>query len=66
MPGQVCLGNHEEPHQGAERALKTYCQETVVLTVKGGNQAMTYLFIPALFSLAVIACVWIRDAVEGN
>jgi hypothetical protein len=27
---------------------------------------MTYLFIPALVSLAVIASVWIRDAVEGN
>ena len=38
----------------------------MVLKVKGGNQAMTYLFIPALFSLAVISYVWIRDAVEGN
>jgi hypothetical protein len=27
---------------------------------------MTYLFLPALFSLAVIASVWIRDAIEGN
>lgn len=49
-----------------EQAPRTYCQETVVLKVKGGNQAMTYLFIPALFSLAVISYVWIRDAVEGN
>lgn len=38
----------------------------MVLKVKGGNQAMTLLFIPALFSLAVISYVWIRDAVEGN
>ena len=66
VPGQVCLGNHEEPHWGAEQALKTYCQETVALKVKGGNQAMTLLFVPALFSLAVISYVWIRDAVEGN
>jgi hypothetical protein len=66
MPGQVCLGNHEEPHRAAERPVKSYCQETLVFKVKGGNQAMTYLFIPALFSLAVIASVWIRDAVEGN
>ena len=48
------------------KAPKTYCQETVVLTVKGGNQTMTFLFIPAFFSLAVIAFVWIRDAVKGN
>ena len=66
MPDQVCLDNHEESHRGAEQEPKTYCQETVALTVKGGNQAVTYLFIPALFSLAVISYVWIRDAVEGN
>jgi hypothetical protein len=53
--GQVCLGNHEEPHRAAERALKTYGQGTLVFKVKGGNQAMTCLFIPALLSLAVIA-----------
>jgi hypothetical protein len=45
---------------------QTHCQETLVFKVKGGNQAMAYLFITALFSLAVITSVWIRDAVEGN